>query len=456
MRRSRIVLLALLASISLAGAQSLPSASDVSGLTAFLARMPKGGDIHHHYSGAIYAETYLDWAQRKGMRFDPASLRLVASGGISIDSLCNNALLYRRALMAWSDLDYANHSHASISPDLQFFGTFDYFGAISNAFMDEGLREIKARAVGENVLYIETMLKSVGYSRSDTAFDQALGALVLPRDSIRFDALVKGFYAKVNGDTALAHRVASFTHAVDSLHRGIDDSAFTMRFQTYVSRNSSPSVVFSGLVAAFLASAKDSLVVGVNIVGPENGVIAMRDERFHARMFRYLRQRYKTVRISMHAGELRLGLVKPEDLGYHINDAVFVAGADRIGHGVDLPYEESSQRLLDTMARRKTCVEVNLTSNEFILGVSGAAHPLELYRKAHVPVTLSTDDPGVSRNNLTSEYVLLASRYGLSYGELKEIARNSIACSFLDTATKMRVLAQLDERFQTFEAVLKR
>jgi adenosine deaminase/adenosine deaminase CECR1 len=441
----------------MAGAQSLPPASDVSALTAFLARMPKGGDIHHHYSGAIYAETYLDWAQRKGMRLDPASLQLVAApNGVTIDSLRNNTILYRQALMAWSDIDYGNHSHDAISPDLQFFGTFGYFGAISNAFMDEGLREIKARAVRENVLYIETMLKSVGYSRSDAAFDQALGALVLPRDSVRFDALVKGFYAKIDGDTALAHRVASFTHAVDSLHRGIDDSAFTMRFQTYVSRNSSPSVVFSGLVAAFRASAQDPLVVGVNIVGPENGVVAMRDERLHARMFRFLRRIDTTVRVSMHAGELRLGLVKPEDLGYHINDAVFVAGANRIGHGVDLPYEESSQRLLDTMAARKTCVEVNLTSNEFILGISGASHPLNLYRKAGVPVVLSTDDPGVSRNSLTSEYVLLANRYGLGYGEIKAIVRNSIVCSFLDEATKKRLLAQLDQRFQGFEAELRR
>ena len=28
-------------------------------LTAFFAQMPKGGDLHHHYSGSIYAEPLL-------------------------------------------------------------------------------------------------------------------------------------------------------------------------------------------------------------------------------------------------------------------------------------------------------------------------------------------------------------------------------------------------------------
>src|SRR4051812_11119898 len=30
-------------------------------LAAFLTAVPKGGDLHNHLSGAVYAETYLDW-----------------------------------------------------------------------------------------------------------------------------------------------------------------------------------------------------------------------------------------------------------------------------------------------------------------------------------------------------------------------------------------------------------
>jgi adenosine deaminase/adenosine deaminase CECR1 len=31
-------------------------------LTAFFSMMPKGGDLHHHYSGSVYAETFLQYA----------------------------------------------------------------------------------------------------------------------------------------------------------------------------------------------------------------------------------------------------------------------------------------------------------------------------------------------------------------------------------------------------------
>ncbi|MES2116327.1 MAG: adenosine deaminase, partial [Pseudomonadota bacterium] len=34
-------------------------------LTMFFTMMPKGGDLHHHYSGAIYAEQYLEWVDHQ-------------------------------------------------------------------------------------------------------------------------------------------------------------------------------------------------------------------------------------------------------------------------------------------------------------------------------------------------------------------------------------------------------
>src|SRR5579862_9660154 len=45
-------------------------------LDAFLRRMPKGGDLHNHYSGAIYAESYLRWAADDGLCIDLSKLAL--------------------------------------------------------------------------------------------------------------------------------------------------------------------------------------------------------------------------------------------------------------------------------------------------------------------------------------------------------------------------------------------
>jgi adenosine deaminase len=76
-------------------------------------------------------------------------------------------------------------------------------------------------------------------------------------------------------------------------------------------------------------------------------------------------------------------------------------------------------------------VEINLTSNDVILGVRGADHPFETYIQAGVPVALSTDDEGVSRIDLTHEFTRAVLTYGLSYPELKTLVRNSLQYAFL-------------------------
>ena len=42
-------------------------------LTAFLANMPKGGDLHMHLSGAVYAENFIRQAASDGLCYSPAS-----------------------------------------------------------------------------------------------------------------------------------------------------------------------------------------------------------------------------------------------------------------------------------------------------------------------------------------------------------------------------------------------
>jgi adenosine deaminase len=52
-----------------------------------------------------------------------------------------------------------------------------------------------------------------------------------------------------------------------------------------------------------------------------------------------------------------------------------------------------------------------------------------------VPFVLSTDDEGVSRIDLTNEYVRAVSEQGLDYADLKAAARNSLDYSFLPGAS---------------------
>ncbi len=73
-------------------------------------------------------------------------------------------------------------------------------------------------------------------------------------------------------------------------------------------------------------------------------------------------------------------MTSPEDLRFHIRSAVEVGNAERIGHGVDVMHEEHPYDLLKEMAAKRIMTEINLTSNDIILNVKDADHPLPLYR----------------------------------------------------------------------------
>jgi adenosine deaminase len=153
------------------------------------------------------------------------------------------------------------------------------------------------------------------------------------------------------------------------------------------------------------------------------------------KMIGFLHSVYPNVPIALHAGELAFGLVPPEGLRFHIRQAVELGHAERIGHGVDLMEEDDPNGLLKELAQKHVMIEINLSSNEAILGVKGAEHPFPIYRAAKVPVALSTDDEGVSRIDLTHEYVRAALDYHLSYADLKQLARTGMEHDFLPGAS---------------------
>jgi len=137
------------------------------------------------------------------------------------------------------------------------------------------------------------------------------------------------------------------------------------------------------------------------------------------------------VKVALQAGELSLGQVSPEDLRFHIREAAVTGGARRIGHGVDIAYEDRSSELLRTLAEQHIAVEVALTSSRLILGVAGKQHPLDVYRQFNVPIVIATDNEGVSRTDLTNELVTAVMSYGLTFNDLISFQRNSLEYSFL-------------------------
>ena len=428
----------------------------------FATALPKGGDLHHHYSGAHYAETWLDWMDRAGACLDTATLKAVRPAAdparAAAEGTCRTADevrrdddLYRRVLMRWSDKDYDNHTHDQPPPDKQFFDTFAAFGAVAGVAPREGLQLLKQRALAENVQYLETMLRSLSAPPSaDVAAAVAQITPVLSGEAAQ--AAFRQAFQTLEQDAGEQDQIRQYQADLARDAAGLDDAQFTVRFQTYTSRNVAPGLVFTGLYRAFKAASNDALVAGVNLVGPENGVVAMRDYHLHMQMLQFLRTQFPQVRLALHAGELTAGMVPPEGLRDHIRLAVAVAGAQRIGHGVDIAFEQGAWALLDDMHRLGVAVEINLTSNAFILGVRGDQHPLALYQRAGVPVVISTDDAGVSRSSLSQEYALLIDRFRPSYRQLKTLVYASLRHAFLPPAERQRQLLRLDGHFRQFEA----
>lgn len=455
------------------------AAPKIAELSLFTNMLPKGGDLHHHYSGAIYVETYLDWIDENqycichentcgaaGAKTKPTPkfeiVKKPVAGCVSAKWIrTEDNDFYRQLLKIWSDKDYANHFHEQSPPDLQFFETFRYFteffdsDLIEKNYYREGLQSLKQRAMAENVGYLETMLKGAP-AVDNPDMTGSLNALTPNTADAGIDHVLGAAFDFMAGDAATRNRIDNYIKLHETAAEGIDDANFKLRFLSYVSRNTDPAKIFTGLYSAFAAANQGKPIVGVNFVGPENGYVAMRDYSLHMKMLRFLKQRFPKVKLALHAGELVMGMVPPEGLKHHINEAVSIAGADRVGHGVDVAHEIDALGLLERMKTGDTAVEINLTSNEFILGVKNEAHPLQLYRRQAVPFVISTDDAGVSRINLSNEYLLFASRYQPSYEELKAAVYNSIRYAFLSEDEKRGEVKELDRRFAVFEEKIAR
>jgi adenosine deaminase len=415
-------------------------------LRAFLVDMPKGADLHVHLSGAVYAESFLRAAAEDGLCIDTIALKFakpadkacgkdqITVADLLAHTVSNSQQLYDKVIDAFSMRSFI--PYAEWSGHDQFFATFDRFGGTDKRHTGEWVDEVATRAAAQNEQYLELM---------DTPPFSHAAALA---QQIGWDANLPEFRQKLL-DAGLDQEVEAAREHVQSAlalrnrleHCGATPGAAApaatpacqvqIRFIYQILRNLPKEVVFAQTVLGFEAISKLPEFVGINFVQPEDGPVSMNDYMLHMHMMDYLHSVYPNVHISLHAGELAPGLVPPDGLRFHIRQAVDLGHAERIGHGVDVMYEDDAPALLKELAQKHVMIEINLTSNDGILGIKGLDHPLPFYRKAGVPVALSTDDEGVSRIDLTHEYVRAALDFNLSYLELKQMARTGLEHNFL-------------------------
>ena len=408
-------------------------------LLAFLLKMPKGGDLHNHLSGAIYAERYIDWAAKNEFCLDKSKMAVVVprtpsqcgADQIPMNTAMTDPLMYRQMVDAWSMRNWqlsgqSGHDH--------FFDAFAKFGGAGTNSVGQMLADAMKSAARGRVSYLELMLTPDSTAKGSRSSE--IGKDV-------WDGTFQGTLSKLkaNGiDSAAALGIQNINAMEEQKNKLLKCNTpqadvaclVKVRYVAQVARNGGLGQVYAQMVTGLaLANDPQSKIVAMNLVQGEDGLNSMQNFSLHMQMLEFLRPLYPRAKVTLHAGELAPGLVPPDGLRFHIRESVMVAKAERIGHGVDIMHETDAFELLKEMARLNVLVEICLSSNDLILGVSGARHPLATYLEYGVPVALATDDEGVARSEISLEFLKAAEEQGLGYIQLKTMARNSLQYAFI-------------------------
>ena len=172
-------------------------------------------------------------------------------------------------------------------------------------------------------------------------------------------------------------------------------------------------------------------LVGIDLAGNEGATkpSELRD------VFMPLMER--CIKITIHAGET-------ESVD-SIWEAVYHLSADRIGHGLKLL---DKPELLSRFIDKNIGVEMCPSSNYQIVGFNQTEkkYPLINYMEKGLKVTINTDDQGISKTNLTNEFIKASQLCPqLTLWDCIVLIRNSLSIAFCDSATKNRLMHEFED-----------
>src|SRR5579862_8863069 len=158
MRPSLAFLIAVTASAQTVEQRYAEARKNPGELYQFLLRMPKGGDLHNHLSGAVYAESYLRIAAQDGLCIDLKTYAIVAgpcgenrieASRAETDNSLRNHVIDSLSMRGFVPGPESGHDH--------FFAAFNKFGPIKPEHRGEFVAEVVRRAAEQNETYLELM-----------------------------------------------------------------------------------------------------------------------------------------------------------------------------------------------------------------------------------------------------------------------------------------------------------
>jgi len=254
---------------------------DRTALRAFLHRMPKGGDLHTHLGGAVYAERFIAWAAQQGLCIDLRNVVLAkpqcdGAGVVPVADAMRDQTLYNHLVDALSMRAFLPTPAVPTGHDA-FFAAFDKFGTVSGShFVDMTLDQLRLYD-SQNVQYAEFMVSSSCPNDRDRFVKVVSEAADDPSKLAALEASeLAGCVAARRNDLIAA--IGKIRTALACEARNAQPGCgVTFRYILQINRNNSPDEVFVQTAIAAALIRADPRIVALNFVGPEDSLVARRD-----------------------------------------------------------------------------------------------------------------------------------------------------------------------------------
>src|SRR5258705_13480271 len=237
-------------------------------LRHFLLGMPKGGDLHNHLSGAVYAESWIRAAAEDHLCVDVAKLAFVKAAGTSeggLEPACGEgkvpaANAYKEQHLFDALVDAFSMRGFVPSPGVtghdHFFDAFAKFGGTAHRHLGEWIDEVATRAAAQNEQYLE-LIHTPEFPTTANLATEIGGQEDFGK--FRKELLERGIHEDIAAASAALDQAEALRRAREHCDLKVAEAAckVQVRYLCQVLRGLPKQIVFAQTVMCFEAAAVD-------------------------------------------------------------------------------------------------------------------------------------------------------------------------------------------------------